>query len=168
MMLVSASTNPLTDFPPPVDRNLYSEIVSFGLDSCPRVIRTLLDILVKKGEPVTEKDVLRVSYFFSSLAHGVSRNNSSLSKVKSLQFTSHGLTVFGLDAMAILGVSETGRSTLNSTDLLAEVGDTILKESSKTRSSQSTIDNLDYLSNHMCLEYKQLEREDTSHLNTGT
>lgn len=168
MILISSTKGPLTEFPHDINKNIYSEIIVFGIANCPDVLKMLLDILVKKGEPVTEKDVLRVSFFFSSLAHGVSRNNNSVAKVKSLVLQSGGLTVDGLDKMAQLGISETGRSTLNSTDLLAEVSDTILRESSKTMSNQSTIDNLDFLSNHMCLEYKQLEREDTSNLRTGT
>ena len=126
----------------------------------------LVDILVKKGEPVTEKDVLKISCIFSSLAHSVSRNNNSLAKVKSLVFQSQGLTAAGLDKTHDLGITESARSTLNTTDLMAEVSDAFLKESSKTMCSQSTIDNLDYQSQHMCLEYKQLERENTSHLNT--
>ena len=165
-MLVSRLQGPLTEFPPDVHSNLYKTIIEFAVDHCPEVLRMLVDILVKKDEPVQEKDVLKISFIFSSLAHGISRHNNCVPKVKSLLFHSQGLTAHGQDKAALLGVTESSRSTLNITDLLAEVSDAMLHESSKTMCSQSTIDNLDFQSNHMCLEYKQLERQDTSHLNT--
>ena len=167
MLLVSTMEGPLKDFPPDVNKNVYSELISFGIVNCPGVMLLLVDLLVQKNRPVQEKDVLKVSFFFSILAHGISRNNNSLTKVKSLLLQSQGLTVGGLDMLSLLGISETGRSTLNSSDLLAEVSDTILKESSKTMCSQSTIDNLDFQETHMTLEYKEFERNDTSHLNSG-
>ena len=167
MMLVSSLNGPLTDFPPDVNKNLYSELISFGLANCPGTMLLLVDLLIKKNTPVQEKDVLRIGFVFSILAHGISRRNNSLTKVKSLLLQSQGLTVEGLDMLSLLGISESGRSTLNSSDLLAEVSDRILRESSKTMCSQSTIDNLDYQETHMTLEYKQFERKDTSNLNSG-
>ena len=167
MMLVSRIKGPLSEFPPDINSNVYSNIINFAVDHCPDILQMLLDIIVQRGKPVQEKDVLRVSFIFSSLAHGTSRVNNAVTKVKSLVLQSQGLTVNGLDKLALLGISETSRSTLNSTDLLAEVSDSILKESCKTMSSQSTVDNLDFQTHHMCLEYKQMERQDTSHLSTG-
>ena len=166
LMLVSALKGPLTEFPPDINKNAYAEIIDFGIDKCPDVILMILDLIVKKGVPVQEKDVLRVSFFFSMLAHGTSRHNDTLTKVKSLLLSSQGLTGEGLDLLSFLGVCQTSRSTLNSTDLLAEVSDSLIKESAKTMASQSTVDNLDYLTTHMTSQFKEFERQDTSHLST--
>lgn len=165
-MLVSSLKGPLTDFPPDVNKNYYVETLAFGMDNCPDVIHMIVDLLISKTEPVGERDVLRVAFFFSLLAHGTSRNNNSLSKVKSLLFHSQGLTGLGLDLFALLGISETARSTLNTTDFLAEVSDSWIRESSKSMCSQSTIDNLDYQETHMTAQFKQFETLDTSHLST--
>ena len=167
MMFVSRVKSPLTQFPPDVKSNLYSSVLTFAVDNCPEVLKVLLDILVKRGAPVMEKDVLRVSFMFSSLAHGISRHNNSVMKTKSLVLKSEGLIDSGLDQFGLLGISEASRATLNTTDLLAEVSDAMLRDLSKTMSSQSTIDNLDFQSHHMCLEYKQLERQDTSDMGKG-
>ena len=64
----------------------------------------------------------------------------------------------------MLGICETGRAALNSTNLLAEVTDSILRLSSRTMSTQSTIDNLDFMAEHMTIEYKEVEGSSTSHL----
>ena len=82
MMFVSRVKSPLTQFPPDVKSNLYNSVITFAVDNCPEVLKVLLDILVKRGAPVMEKDVLRVSFMFSSLAHGISRHNNSVMKTK--------------------------------------------------------------------------------------
>ena len=106
MVLVSRIEGPLTEFPPDINGNVYSNIITFAVNNCPEVLHMLVDILVKKDVPVQEKDVLRVSFLFSSLAHGISRHNNSVTKVKSLVLQSQGLTVTGLDKLALLGISE--------------------------------------------------------------
>ena len=129
------------------------------------IISLLLDLLVSKEKPVETKDTVRVAFIFSLLAYNLSRDNSALAKTRSLVLQSHGATVEGLDVLAKLGVCETGRSTLNNADMLAEVGDSMLKASCSITCSQATIDNLDFMDQHMTIKFIEPETIDTSHLN---
>ena len=153
MILLSSTKSPLTDFPADVNQNTYSEIIDFGLGHSRGIIFFLLNLLVRKEKLVQERDVVKIAFFFSSLAHAVSRNNDALAKTKSLLLQSQGLTVEGLDMLSHLGICETGRSTLNQSDLLAEVADGMLRH------------NLDLMDQHMTIKFIQNEKNDTSHLN---
>ena len=164
LMMISSSRGPLTEFPPNINRNLYADIVSFGIDHSEGLVAFLLNLLVKKEERVEQKDIVRLGFLYSMLAHSVSMNNNCMMKIKSLLLQSHGLTNDGLDVFSALGVAETGRSTLNTTDLLAEATDFIMRENSKTKTTQATIDNLDMGSQHMTLEYIQFELKDADSL----
>ena len=165
MLLLSSLKGPLSDFPPNINQNVYSDIINFGLEHSRGTVTFLLNLLVRKEKPVEPKDTIRIAFIFSLLAHNISRDNNALAKTKSLLLQSQGLTVEGLDMLAKLGVCETGRSTLNQTDLLAEVSDSILRSTCKTICSQATIDNLDMMDQHMTIKYIEPEKIDTSHLN---
>lgn len=166
MILLSSIKSPLTDFPPNINQNLYSEIISFGLMHSKGIISFLLNLLVKKEQPVQEKDTVRIAFIFSLLAHTISRNNNAVAKTKSLLLQVQGLTVEGLDMLSRIGISETGRSALNQTDILAEVTESILKSCCKTMPTQATIDNLDFMDQHMTIQYIEVEKRDTKHLNS--
>ena len=142
LLLLSDTKSPLTEFPPDVNSNVYCDLISFGLEHSPGLIAFLLNLLVRKEKPVQEKDVVKIAFLFSSIAHSISKKNNALAKTKTLLLQSQGLTKEGLDSMSLLGVSETGRSALNSTNILAEVSESILRQSCKTMSTQSTVDNL--------------------------
>ena len=66
--------------------------------------------------------------------------------------------------MAFLGICEAGCATRQSTDLLAEVTDSLLRLSCKTHPTQTTVDNLDYQAEHLTIDYKEVESTITSHL----
>ena len=122
MILLSSMKGPLSEFPPNINQNVYGEIISFGLTHARGMISFLLNLLVSKEKPVETKDTVKVAFIFSLLAYNLSRDNSALAKTRALVLQSHGATVEGLDVLAKLGVCETGRSTLNNADMLAEVG----------------------------------------------
>ena len=95
LLVLSSEKSPLTVFPPDINSNLYCDLILFGLDNTPGMIFFLLNLLVKNEKPVQEKDVVRIAFFFSSLAHAVSRNNNALAKTKTLLLQSQGLTIEG-------------------------------------------------------------------------
>ena len=96
LLVLSSSPSPLNQFPPNINRNVYSDLISFGLENAPGLISLLLSLLVKKGKPVVEKDVVRIATVFSSLAHTISAKNNAVAKTKTLLFQSHGTTVEGM------------------------------------------------------------------------
>ena len=95
LLALSSAKSLLTDVPPDVNNNVYSSIISFGLDHCKGLMLFLLKLLVKNEKPVQEKDVVRLSFLFSLIAHGVNRNNNSLAKTKSLLLQAQGVTIEG-------------------------------------------------------------------------
>jgi hypothetical protein len=143
---------------------VYSDIISFGLEHSRGIILFLLKLFVKNDKPVQEKDVVRIAFFFSLLAHAVCMKNNALAKTKSLLLQAQGITVEGLDALSFLGICEAGNATRKSSDLLAEVTDSLLKMSCKTYPTQTTIDNLDFMEEHLTIDFKQVEGTITSHL----
>ena len=147
---LSGTNNPLTDFPPDINTNVYSSIISFGIEKSRGIILLLLKLLAKKDKPVLEKEVIRISFMYSLLAHGVCRNNNALAKTKSLLLQAQGITVEGLNTLSFLGICEAGNATRKSTDLLAEVTDSLLRMSCKTHPTQTVIDNLGRLSILIC------------------
>ena len=164
LLALSSSSTPLNRFPPDINSNIYSDIIAYGLQHSRGMIVLLLNLLVKNDHPVQEKDVIRIGYLFSLLAHAVSRKNNSLAKTKSLLLQAQGITVEGLDALSFLGICEAGCATRTTTDLLAEVTDSLLKMNCKTRPTQVIVDNLDFLQEHMTIDYKEVEAISTSHL----
>ena len=71
MILLSSLQSPLTEFPPNVNENVYAKIISFGLRHSRGVISFLLNLLVKREQPVQEKDSVRIAFIFSIIAHTV-------------------------------------------------------------------------------------------------
>ena len=60
--------NPLTDFPADVNTNHYVKIITFAAENAPDALRLLLKLSIKNEAPVTEQDVIRLAYLFSSVA----------------------------------------------------------------------------------------------------
>ena len=75
------------------------------------------------------------------------------------------LLSLGTDVLKLMGICETGRAACNSEDTLAEVAESILRISSRTRPTQTTVDNLDWQGEHMTVAFKEVETLDTSNLN---
>ena len=53
---------PLKTFPPNVNQNIYSEIVKFSLLYCRETVMFLVNLVVKKDNPVTSSDVIREAF----------------------------------------------------------------------------------------------------------
>ena len=96
LLVLSSSPNPLNQFPPNINRNIYSDLISFGLENAPGLVFFLLSLLVKKEKPVVEKDVVKIATFFASIAHTISAKNNAVAKTKTLLLQSHGTTVEGM------------------------------------------------------------------------
>ena len=164
LMSLSSSSTPLNTFPPDIDSNIYCDIISYGLKHSKGMIVLLINLLIKNECPVQEKDVVRVAYIYSLLAQSISRKNNTLAKTKSLVLQAQGITQEGLNALSFLGICEGGTATRKSTDLLAEVTDSLLRMSCRTNPTQVCVDNLDFLQEHMTINYKEVEGTSTSHL----
>lgn len=65
LLTLPVTGNPLCDFPPDINSNVYSKIVSFGLEHSRGIILLFLKLLVKNDKPVLEKDVIRISFLSS-------------------------------------------------------------------------------------------------------
>ena len=128
MLKISSNPdNPLKEFPLDINRNHYSEIVDFAMEHAPDILDLIVKLSIDNEAPVTESDVIRCAYIFSTLACTVSRTNNALKKTKSVSTKSHGMTNDGLDILANTGVFETSRNFRNDRDFLASLDESILK-----------------------------------------
>ena len=128
MLKISSNPdNPLKEFPFDINRNHYSEIVDFAMEHAPDILDLVVKLSVNNEAPVSESDVIRCAYIFSTLACTVSRTNNALKKTKSVSTKNHGLTNDGLDVLANIGALETSRSVRNDRDFLASLDESILK-----------------------------------------
>ena len=163
---INSDCGPLSDFPPDINMNVYSNIVEFGLRTCPKTLSFLVNMVTRRAEAVTPSQVLRVATLFASVCHMKNRSLSGLVKLRSLTLQVGGLTDQQLDAMAGLGLAECSRSMCNLRDMLAEVGPQVMLGASAGLPEQSTIDNLDFKSEHMMMEVRTKDDVDTRHMNT--
>ena len=85
MLKISSNPdNPLKEFPFDINRNHYSEIVDFAMEHAPDILDLVVKLSVNNEAPVSESDVIRCAYIFSTLACTVSRTNNALKKTKLL------------------------------------------------------------------------------------
>ena len=133
---------PLKHFPNNIDQNIYSDIIRYFLENVENTVSFFLNILVEKSKAVDAKDVIQMAFLLSYIAHSVSRGNDAVVKLKSLLLQKQGLTYEGLDDLAILGVTETGRSLRNQKEFLASISLDLVKSAASQYPYQSTIDNL--------------------------
>ena len=127
LKISSLPENPLKDFPLDVNKNHYSEVISFAVEHTPDVLDLILKLSTKNEVSLAEVDVIRCAYIFSTLAVTVSHQNNALKKVKSVSTKTNGLTNNGLDVLASVGVFETSRSFRNDRDFLASLSENILQ-----------------------------------------
>ena len=170
LSLGSVPDNPLGSFPPDVNSNIYSDIMNLALDKAEDAILLLTAISKKHEDPISAKDVVHLSYSFSTLAEAASSKNMALKKLKSLSLRTSGLTNSGLDSFSSIGVAETSRSCRNDRDELASISEDIVKKHAKKHVPQFTFDNLDIrinnITHHLTLNFSEFEQGDTSHLPT--
>ena len=133
MLKISSNpNNPLKDFPLDINRNHYSEIVDFAIKYAPDILDLVVKLSVNNETPVSESDVIRCAYIFSTLACTVNRTNNALKKTKTVGTKNNGLTNDGLDVLANIGAFETSRSFRNDRDFLASLDESILKSYART------------------------------------
>ena len=138
LKISSVPENPLREFPMDVNRNHYSDIVGFALAHTPDVLDLILKLSTRNEVPVSESDVVRCAYIFSTLASAVNRNNNALKKMNSVNTKTNGLTNEGLDALANVGAFETSRSFRNIRDFLASISEQVLKSHARSSVPQVT------------------------------
>ena len=162
--------NPLSNFPPDMNKNLYKEIVDFALLHSEDLLLTLLTLTVKHEKPVEPKDVVQLAFLFATLAEFVSSDNSVMKKTKSISLKSCGLTNQGLDSLAAVGAAVTSRSYRNDRDMLAGVSEEVAKQYAKKGVPQFTYDNMDLQINHhmhhFTLNFMEFEILKTANLST--
>ena len=138
----SEANGPLNQFPTDVNKNVYSDIVKYFIENARNLVIFFLNIMVDKSRPLENRDVLRLAFILSYLAHSVNRGNDALVKLKSIALHKDGLTFEGLDSLAALGLTETSRSLRKQTEYLACISSDLVQSASAHYPYQSTIDNL--------------------------
>ena len=146
---IDSSCGPLSDFPPNINKNVYSSIVEFGLSNCPHTMSFLVNLVTCRNKAVTTNHVLRVATLFASVCYMKNHNLDGLAKLRSLTLQVGGLTNQQLDAMADLGLAQTSRAMCDLRDIFAELGPQVMLGASSGLPEQSTIDNLDFAAEHM-------------------
>ena len=163
---VKTSKGPLVDFPPSVNENVYCQIVDFALKECPRVLNFVVNMVVRRGEPVLPSHVFKITTLFSSICHVANQDLDALVKLRGLVLQIDGLSNIGLDVMSDLGLSHCARSLSNHRDLLADIGPAVLYNTARAFPYQSILDNCDIQNEHLTIEVIEKENIDTSHLDT--
>ena len=70
---IDMTSGPLVEFPSNLNNNVYACTVEYGINHCPRLMHFLVDMVVRRGEPVLPSDVLRVATLFSIICYGANR-----------------------------------------------------------------------------------------------
>ena len=155
----------LSEWPNSQKENFFVEVVKLAHQRSPITLAFLLKLILKDNSSnVQPSHVVSVATVFSTLAHLVDKSNNVLQKINSMQLKLDGLSDEGLDAQACLGLTVTARTMRHARDEFAEVSEECLIEQTKTRPDQSTMDNCDQKGSHTTVEYREIEFEDTSHL----
>ena len=136
------------------------------MEKCPKLISLVIDMVVRREEPVLPKDVLHIATLFANLCYGVNRNLDALIKLRSLTMQVDGITNLGLNTLSDVGLSHTARSLSNHRDLFAEVGTEVMHFTAAKFPYNSTLDNCDLQSEHLTIEVVEKETVDTSNLST--
>ena len=87
--------------------------------------------------------------------------------IRGLTLQVDGLSNIGLDILSDMGLAQCARSLSNHRDMLADIGPEVMKTTASMYPYQSTLDNCDYLSEHLTVETVQKESEDTTDLSTA-
>ena len=164
---ISTAAGPMVDFPVSVNENIYCDVVEYGIKKCPRLISLVINLVVRREEPVLPKDVLRIATCFANLCYLVNRDINAVVKLRSLTEQMDGMTNLGLDILADLGLGQCARTLSNHRDLFAEVGVEVMNSTAAEYPLQSTVDNCDLQNEHLTLETIEKETIDTSHLSTA-
>lgn len=164
----STSYNPLRAFPPDINSNIYVDIVDFGLEKVPSLIRMLVDFVVDREKMVTEDNVIKIASLFSQFAYVLSRSNDALVKVKTLEMKEGGVSHEALDELSKTGIATSSRSFNRQKDYFAAISDDFVEQAASSSPHQLTTDNLDIVingvANHLMLAYLEFEQINTKHM----
>ena len=163
---VDVNNGPLVEFPSSINENVYCKIAEQGIQSCPHLMSLIINLVIRKGEPVLPSHVMKVATLFSSMCHLVNHDLDALIKIRSIAMQMDGLTNQGLNLLSDCGLSHCARSLSNHRDLLADVGVAVMENTAASFPYQSLLDNCDFQSQHLTLEVIEKETVDTSHLST--
>ena len=163
---IDTERGPMVEFPVSVNENCYCEIAEYGMQKCPRLMVMVINLVVRREESVLPKDVLRIATCFANLCYVANRDINALVKLRSLTLQADGLTNMGLNILADVGLAQTARTLSNHRDLFAEVGVEVMNSTASENPLQSTLDNCDFMSEHLTLETIEKETVDTSDLST--
>ena len=60
---------PLVEFPPSINENIYCKTIDFGLRKCPNLMSFVINLVVRRSDPVLPSDVLKIATLFSSICY---------------------------------------------------------------------------------------------------
>ena len=163
---IEVKNSPLSEFPPSVNENVFCKVVQFGMMTCPQLISMVINLAVKKEDPVLPSDVFKIATLFSGLCYSTNHDLDALVKLRSLIMQADGLSNLGLDILSDCGLAQCSRSLSNHRDLFAEVGRAVMDNTAANYPYQSILDNCDLMQEHLTVEVIEKETIDTSNLST--
>ena len=164
---LSECEHPLSDFPNNINRNWFSETVRFAMKASPITLKTIVNLVVKdRDQNISTKNVVSIAVQYAQLAAQVNQHNNALVKIQSLQLEMEHLSDEGMNAQAKLGLSLTSMAVSKMRDDFAEVSEKVLLSMSEERPQQLTLDNCDFRSQSIMVEFMETETVDTNHLST--
>ena len=164
---INMKSGPLVEFPSSINENLYCKTVEFGMQECPTLVNFIVNMVVRRGEPVLPSDVLKIATLYSSICYVANHDLDALVKLRSLTLQVDGLTNVGLDIMSDLGLAQCARSLSNHRDMFADVGPQVMNCTASALPYQSILDNCDLQSEHLTVESVEKETVDTKELSTA-
>ena len=162
--LIDTKKGPLADFPSSVNHNVYCKVVEYAIKMCPNLVNFVINMVVRRGEPILPSDVMKVSTLFSSICYVANQNLDAMIKLRSLALQMDGLSNVGLDILSDLGLGQCARTLSNLRDMFADIGPTVMNNTACLFPYQSTLDNCDLQSEHLTIEVVEKETVDTSDL----
>ena len=163
---LDSKVGPLVEFPASVNHNLYCETVEFGMNKCPSLVMFVINMVVKRGEPVLPSDVFKIATLFSSICYVANKDLDALVKLRSLTLQVDGLSNIGLDILSDMGLAQCARSLSNHRDMFADIGPSVMNATAACFPYQSTLDNCDMMQEHLTIETVEKETVDTRGLST--
>ena len=163
---IDTKKGPLVEFPASINENLYCKLVEYGMKTCPTLILFVINMVVRRAEPVLPSDVLKIANLFSSTCYVANQDLDALVKLRSLTLQVDGLTNLGLDILSDMGLAQCARSLSNHRDMFADIGPEVMNKTAAVFPYQSTLDNCDLQSEHLTVEVIEKETVVTTGLCT--
>ena len=151
---INVKNCPLVEFPSSINENIFCEIVNFGMAACPHLLSFVVNMVVRKENPVLPSDIMKIATLFSSICCSVNHNLDALVRTRSMTLQLDGLSNQGLDTLSDVGLTQCSRSLSNHRDLFADVGRDVMENTAAKFPYQSIIGKIqiDLVSIQICLE----------------